>query len=1392
MRAHLNAYLFSPLAWLLIVFLVTLMVLALLLLTPVGVKFLASSADSSLKELSIEGVSGSLLTGLHIDEITWADGDSISLKNVDLKLQHYNTSRGRLVAQKVSAERLNINLAVTPAGSGGDTTSLPDFGLPLNMNAHLIQLDSLTITQDLADDPGSRTLLFQVKNIQLKKVTISDGTLRFRKMLANPIILDQPLKINVSEGKLNMNQPHDLKTGGSISYSHPDVGDVNGKIQLAGTLTNYHFEGEVKHQHKELGKQIITFLGQGDYKRVHVEKLALDSPHGKVDAKGRLLWNPELRWAFVVDGKDLSTKKFLPAWPANVDGQVRYSGGITDGHIEHHANIVSLEGMIRDYQLTLEGKVDEREGVLVTDDLILTLGDNRLELSGRASEPFNLRWKLDAKKISQALPKNFQYLKIAGSLKGEGVLKGKIKSPEFNVKLIANNLAYDSFKQGKESIILDGDAALVNDKLVLKDLSLISGKNKISASGKASEPYLLKWNIAAKDLKQLTPQLSGSVNGTGIFKGTLLKPEFQIDLEANRLAYQDFKQGKETLYLEGGVSLNNGVIQINKMLAKSGRNEVEATGQVSEPLALKIKLNAQNLAQVSPDLAGRITGESEVTGLYRSPVIKANLVASKLKFKKTELSKSELRVNGEVQLVDGVPIIKELHSQIGKNRINISGRASSPFDLTWDIEGKNLKQLMPELSGQLMAKGKLQGTIDKPIINAKVKARGLQYKDFTVGSMDVEAKTENGNYRINGSLKKFETADQQIKKAKFALNGRIENHAITFDADHKDVKLKLKAKGSWRNKQWKGVVQQLSFADTVAGDWKLQKPTQLTLSESGFSASKFCLSGKGAQTCATPSWSKSAGLKAKGTVQKMQLSMFKPWLPEGLLLNGTVDGSYDIKLNKGKPKGTVKLKLPDSNFSFKNEDGEEQVLAYEKAELNATINDRTIKANVRMAIVNRGNLSSDINIKLSPKNGKHTIDGNAQFDIPNINWAQSFIPHSRGLRGAFTSNVTFKGLLTKPRIIGNATLKNAYLRLPEAGTELTNININMRADKPGRAVLTGKMLMGKGVLNINGDLDIRDIAKWKANVKIKGNNIRFMNTNEINAIMSPDLSIGITPKVVSILGKVVIPEAFINLKQIPETSVDESSDAFVVGEKRKGDAVSAVRIQPKVLIVLGDKVRLSAFGLKARLSGNVNITHNRRDILANGSLRVTDGKFQAYGQDLAIENGRLIFKGSPKHVGMDIRATRKVGDTVVGVHLGGTLLSPKSKIFSDPTLPESEALSFLITGHSLSTSSGREGALLMSAVRGLGITGSNSLIHNIGSSFGLDDVNIVTNDDFRKSELELGKRLGSRLYVRYLVGLFDQTQKIAIEYKLNKFLSLEAQTTADDYGLDFIYEIERD
>ena len=1400
MRKHINTYLFSPLWWVLSLLLVIMFLLVLLFLTPLGTQIIATAANSSLDPLTIKGMRGTLLSGLQIDEVIWDDGDSFSVKDVDLKIRHFDTNRGRLVAEMVKAGRLTINL--TGPSSGKEVTSLPNFGLPLNLNAHIVQLDSLQITKGIPDDPGSNTLLFQIRDMQLQKVTINEERLRFRRLQGSPIIMDRPLKINVTEGNLNMNQPHDLMTSGNISFDHPDIGKFDGNVDLSGTLTDYSFAGDIKHQHEILGKQVIKLQGEGNYRYVDLSKIHLDGEHGAADAQGWVEWDPAVRWDFRLKSDNLSTKKFLPDWPAEVSTDIKYTGSLVDGVLENEANILSLDGNLQGIPLSIKGGITEREGLIRAKQTEVTLGDNIIKLKGAVSEPFNLEWSIDAPNLDQISPNLISALKlenlsnIGGGIEGSGTLKGNTFNPEVKAKVITRNLVYGDIKQGKEAITLDVNMGVDKKNVILKELIVKSGKNQIKATGQASEPFDLNLEVKVVDLKQLSPDLAGKITGSGSLKGSVEAPKANLNLTASSLDVAGFKQGKDVLNLQGDVAVNTvaekQVILLKDLSLKSGSNAINISGQASEPMNIAFKVDAPDVKQVSPDMLGRVKGEGIVVGDYKSPTIKTSINASNLGFKEFLLAKSALNAKAEVQILDGIPIIKDLALQSGKNNIKISGRASSPFDLSWDIDSQNLGELMSGLSGNLVAKGNLKGDIEKPIINTSGSASNIRFQDFKLGAAKFNAKTQNGIYQVKADLSKLESADQKVNNAEFNLNGKVESHVINLSFDHELAKVTTKANGGWIDQSWKGFVQTLNFNGEKVGDWRLQKPTQVSVSEKGFTSTQVCLVNKKTQACSTASWSELAGLKAKGKLNKTPLALFKPFLPEGVVLSGSVSGSFDIQQNNGNPNGYVKLQLPDSNFSFKDETGEEQIFAYESAVVDATIDDKTIKVKAAMGIVNRGKLTSDAVIKLSPQNGKHTIKGSAQFDIPNIYWAQDFVPHSRGLRGELKSKVAFSGLLSQPRITGTANLKDAYLRLPEAGTEITNININLKADKPGQALISGKMNMGKGLVNVSGNVDTRDIKNWKASAKISAKDIQFMNTNEIKATMTPDIVLQITPKAVEITGKIIIPQADINLKEVPETSIDESEDAIVIGEVKPDEKQDAIKIRPNVLVQLGDKVTLNAFDLRAKLTGSVNVTHNNRDILTNGSLRVSDGKYKAYGQDLEIDNGRLIFNGSPKLIGMDIRATRTIDKDVVGVHLGGTVLSPKSKIFSDPVKTDSEALSYLITGHSLTTASGRESALLMSAVRGLGITGNDSLIQNIGSSLGLDDVNIVSGEDIKQSKLQLGKRLGSNLYVRYLVGLFDQAQKVVVEYRINDVLSLEAETTIDNYALDFIYEIERD
>ena len=102
--------------------------------------------------------------------------------------------------------------------------------------------------------------------------------------------------------------------------------------------------------------------------------------------------------------------------------------------------------------------------------------------------------------------------------------------------------------------------------------------------------------------------------------------------------------------------------------------------------------------------------------------------------------------------------------------------------------------------------------------------------------------------------------------------------------------------------------------------------------------------------------------------------------------------------------------------------------------------------------------------------------------------------------------------------------------------------------------------------------------------------------------------------------------------------------------------------------------------------------------------------YQAYGRKLEIETGRLLYRGGPlDNPALDIRAVRKTGDVVAGVKVIGDLQVPELELFSQPSLPQEDQLSYLLLGQPMQSASGSEGQMLFNAASSLGLKGGNLL-----------------------------------------------------------------------------------
>jgi translocation and assembly module TamB len=234
-------------------------------------------------------------------------------------------------------------------------------------------------------------------------------------------------------------------------------------------------------------------------------------------------------------------------------------------------------------------------------------------------------------------------------------------------------------------------------------------------------------------------------------------------------------------------------------------------------------------------------------------------------------------------------------------------------------------------------------------------------------------------------------------------------------------------------------------------------------------------------------------------------------------------------------------------------------------------------------------------------------------------------------------------------------------------------------------------------------------------------------------------------------------------------------------------------IAARVTIILGSDVKLSAEGLETKLRGAVTVIEDPvQGTKATGQLELSEGTFKAYGQDLVIERGRLYFAGGPIYdPGIDVRAYRKIAEDNVtaGINARGTLKAPEVSVWSEPTMSESEALSYLLLGRPLESTNQQEGSMLANAATSLGIRGGNLLAKKLGAALGLQEASIVPGNTLQEASFVIGKYLSPRLYLSYGIGLFDASSTLRLRYLISEHLHLEAQTGAQTSG-DALYTIE--
>jgi len=454
------------------------------------------------------------------------------------------------------------------------------------------------------------------------------------------------------------------------------------------------------------------------------------------------------------------------------------------------------------------------------------------------------------------------------------------------------------------------------------------------------------------------------------------------------------------------------------------------------------------------------------------------------------------------------------------------------------------------------------------------------------------------------------------------------------------------------------------------------------------------------------------------------------------------------------------------------------------------------------------------------------ITGEAHLDVTSFDFLDELTKFGadgtliQNLAGKLHATLNITGALNQPKLMSEITLNKAHVTLPELGLTLDPIDITAKTDAKTweTRILISSNNGPPLTLSCNGTLT----PELTGSAIIHGENVILMSTPEYGVKASPNLTLTLGPKAYDISGSVLIPKADIAPVSFNHT-VKLTHDAVFSDEEKNPNPFN---LTANVMLDMGKEVRINVKGIQGFIDGQLHIKQlPKQQPTAVGELKLRDGRYEAYGQQLNIEQGELVFLGQQiDNPNIRVRAIRHFNqanaqfegsnqlldfnasnldsqnlgnDTTVGITVAGRVDSPRVKLFSKPpNLSQANILSMLLLGKPADQASKSGGAILLQAMTSMHLnSGSKGLkmLQDLQKSAGIDldvenDSMGTGSNDYSKTSVSVGKSITKRIYLRYNVGLFQENSNVlTLTYLLNKFLSIKVTASDIGNGIDFMY-----
>ncbi|HXH02871.1 MAG TPA: translocation/assembly module TamB domain-containing protein [Candidatus Competibacteraceae bacterium] len=821
-----------------------------------------------------------------------------------------------------------------------------------------------------------------------------------------------------------------------------------------------------------------------------------------------------------------------------------------------------------------------------------------------------------------------------------------------------------------------------------------------------------------------------------------------------------------------------------------GELQAELDARWQPALAWQGRLRGHNLNPGAhwPELPGRIGFQAASSGRLEGETLHAAVELTELS---GSLRRQALQGQGRLQLAGRNLTIEHLDLRAGEARLALAGRLAEQWELDWKLAVPAVERLLPGASGRLETSGTLAGRRDRPRAEFRLDAERLAYRDNRIGQLHGSGKLDlDGDSRLRLEGAALRLGGQDWSRLSVDGGGTLSSHRLGIRLQGTPADLAVALEGGLDGNTWRGRLTQLQALGSPAGDWRLAAAVTLRAEAASAELDSLCLASRPSRLCLQGRWRAAAGVDAQLRLEQLDLERFQKLLPNNVRLSARVDGAARIRGRSAADfQGETSLTLGAGRLRLSLQG--QPVEFPLGGSLRAKAGPPQAEAALRLELGRLGRFDGTLQVAEPLAPGR--LQGRLRGEIADLGVVGTLVPELQQTRGRIGADLSLDGTLPRLQLGGELRLTNGATRVPRLNLDIDAVQLAALADGQGGLRIDGSARSGPGWLSLSGRLTP---AAGGLDLSVSGQAFQVADTPELQMLLSPDLSISSAPGQLRVEGAVRIPRARLSPPKEQEAAVPVSDDVVIINDPRRpqGEQRAATRnLAARVQVVLGEDVQVAAAGFEGRLRGELLLEQSPQlPPRGTGTIQVASGEYQIYGQRLQLDRGRVLFSGGPlDNPGLDLQATRKVGEVIAGVQIRGSLKQPQLKLFSTPAMPDASVLSYLMLGRAPDARSGSESALLLQAATALGSGGAGQLTKPLQEAFGLDTLSFEGGDTPDKTALVIGKYLSPDLYVSYGVGLFESLNTFTLRYKLNRYLTLESSTTGADSGADLLYTLER-